>query len=206
MQIIGKVNPDLSVKVLTALDLGVSVGESRPFSSSVETKVHTVSLKREHTWTSISLQQTPRRRGLSHAPPSAVPEDGSTLTSPCPSSIAPPPAVPEDSQPPVPKHFDLSRSLSHTSPHSVARRCPDVLRSQPLFALTDHTQTTPWPTPWSRYPTSTEDYLSTTKREKKENSHGTTEWTHAPPYLPATAQPPPSTCPRYPTQPNPICT
>jgi hypothetical protein len=30
VQIIGKVNPDLSIKVLTALDLGISVGESRP--------------------------------------------------------------------------------------------------------------------------------------------------------------------------------
>ena len=30
VQLIGKVNPDLSVKVLTSLDLGSNVGKSRP--------------------------------------------------------------------------------------------------------------------------------------------------------------------------------
>lgn len=33
MQIIGKVNPDLSIKVLTSLDLGTGVGASQAFLS-----------------------------------------------------------------------------------------------------------------------------------------------------------------------------
>lgn len=214
VQVIGKVNPDLSIKVLTALDLGVSVGESRPFRPPSKPRCTQCPSKESHTWTytPISLPQTPRRRGLSHAPPPAVPEGGSTLTSPCPSPMLHQLRCRRTHRFPIPKHFDLSTSLSHTSPHSVAQRYPDIHEKPPRSSLTDHTQTTPWPTPWSRYPTSTEASLSTTKKEKKENSHGTRGWiylptmsAHAPLYLTATVPHNPLPPHVFDTQPNPIC-